>query len=94
MNPLVALVIVLTRVAIVAEIIEGIRAWWVGWARLALAGSGFVPTLRRTIPDARRLGTAKDTPEVQLALARAIWRDHTFSFVRMPLVLGLQLFAR
>jgi len=60
----------------------------------ALAGSGFVPTIRRTVPNARRLGRAKDSPEVQSALARAVCRDHLFSFARMSMVLGLQLIAR
>jgi hypothetical protein len=56
-----------------------------------LAGSGFVPTLARTVPNARRLGTANDPPDMQSTLARAICRDHVFSFVRMSVVLGLQL---
>src|SRR5262245_29465037 len=56
MNRLVALVMVLNLVAIVAQIVEGESPWWVGWICLALAGSGLVPTLRRTVPNARRLG--------------------------------------
>ena len=94
MNRLVALVMVLTLVAIVAQIVEAADPWWAGWGSLALAGSGFVPTLTRTVPNARRLGSAKDSPEVQSALARAVCRDHLFSFARMSMVLGLQLIAR
>jgi hypothetical protein len=94
MNRLVALVMLLTLVAIVAEIVEAANPWWIGWASLALAGSGFVPTLARTVPNARRLGSAKDSPDKQSALARAIYRAHLFSFARMILVLGLQLIAR
>jgi hypothetical protein len=93
MNRLVALVMVLTLLAIVVEIVEDQSPWWVGWGSLALAGSGFFPTLRRTVPNARRLGTAKDTPEVQSALARRICRDHMLSFARMFTVLVLQLVA-
>ena len=93
MNRLVALVMVLTLAAIVAEIVEGADPWWIGWASLVIAGSGFVPTLTRTVPNARRLGSAQDTPEVQSGLARAIYRAHLLSFARMLLVLGLQLFA-
>jgi hypothetical protein len=93
MNRLVALVMVLTLVAIVLEIVGGQSPWWVGWGSLALAGSGFLPTLRRTVPNARRLGSAKDTPEVQSSLARAICRDHMLSFARMSTVLVLQLAA-
>jgi hypothetical protein len=94
MNRVVALVMVLTLVAIVAQIVEAADPWWVGWGSLALAGSGFVPTLTRTVPNARRLGSAKDSPEAQSMLARAVCRDHLFSFTRMTLVLGLQLIAR
>ena len=94
MNRLVALVMLLTLVAIVAELVEGVHPWWIGWVSLALAGSGVVPTLTRTVPNARRLGRALDTPEIQSTLARAIGRDHLFSFARTFLVLGLQLIAR
>jgi hypothetical protein len=94
MNRLVALVMLLTLAAIVAEILVGVHPWWTGWVSLALAGSGVVSTLRRTVPNARRLGGGQDTPEMQSTLARAICRDHLFSFVRTSLVLGLQLIAR
>ncbi len=94
MNRLVALVMLLTLAALVAEIVQGVRPWWIGWVSLALAGSGAVFTLRRTVPNARRLGAAQDTPEVQSTLARAIYRDHLFSFTRTFLVLALQLIAR
>jgi hypothetical protein len=93
MNRLVAAVMVLTLAAIVAEIVEGENPWWIDWGSLAIAASGFVPTLTRTVPNARRLGSAKDTPEVQSSLARAIWRAHRFSFARMVVVLCLQLAA-
>jgi hypothetical protein len=94
MNRLVALVMLLTLAAICAEIVQGQNPWWVGWGSLLLAGSGFVPTMMRTIPNARRLGSAKDPPEEQSRLARAVCRDHMFSFVRMSVVLILQLLAR
>jgi len=79
--------------AIVAQIVEAADPWWAGWGSLALAGSGFVPTLTRTVPNARRLGSAKEPPDMQSTLARSVCRDHLFSFVRMSLVLGLQLSA-
>src|SRR5262245_16819231 len=79
MNRLVALVMLLTLATIVAEIVEGVHPWWIGWVSLALVGSGVVTTLRRTVPNARRLGSARDTPEIQSTLARAIYRDHLSS---------------
>ena len=86
MNRLVALVMLLTL---------AVRyAWWIGWGSLALAGSGFVPTMTRTVPNARRLGTAKDSAEEQSRLARAVRGDHMLNFARMGVVLILQLIAR
>ena len=94
MNRLVALVMVLTLLAIGAEIVEAADPWWIGWGSMACAGSGFVLTIARTVPNARRLGSGKDSPDMQSTLARTIYRDHLFSFARMSLVLGLQLIAR
>ena len=94
MNRLVALVMLLTLGTLIAEIVQGVRPWWVGWVSLALVSSGIVTTLSRTVPNARRLGSAKDTSEVQSTLARAIYRDHVMSFARTTVVLGLQLIAR
>jgi hypothetical protein len=93
MNRLVALVMLLT-LAICAEIVRGEYAWWIGWGSLLLAASGFVPTMMRTVHNARRLGMAADSPEQQTRLARAICRDHMISFARMSVVLILQLIAR
>jgi hypothetical protein len=93
MNRLVALVMLLTLAAICAEIAQGENAWWVGWGSLLLAASGFVPTMMRTVPNARRLGAGKDTAEEQTRLARAVYRDHGFGLARMGCVLVLQLIA-
>jgi hypothetical protein len=84
---------VLTLVAIVAEIIADTDPWWIAWGSLVIAGSGFGPTLMRTVPNARRLGSARDAPEEQSRLARAIYRAHVLSFARMLVVLVLQLIA-
>src|SRR5258705_3482413 len=94
MNRLVAVVMLLTLAAICAEIWQGENAWWIGWGSLLLAGSGFVPTMMRTVPNARRLGSAQDSAEEQSRLARAVCRDHMFSFARMSCVLILPLMAR
>ena len=94
MNRLIALVMLLTLAAICVEIWQGENAWWIGWGSLLLAGSGFVPTMTRTVPNARRLGSAQDSAEEQSRLARAVCRDHMLSFARMSLVLILQLMAK
>lgn len=93
MNRLIALVMLLMLAAICAEIVQGESAWWIGWGSLLLAGSGFVPTMTRTVPNARRLGSAQDPAEEQSRLARTICRDHVFSLARMSCVLILQLTA-
>ena len=59
-----------------------------------LAASGFVPTMTRTVPNARRLGIGADTAEEQSRLARAVCSDHMFSFARISAVLILQLSVR
>src|SRR3982074_1599261 len=61
MNRLVAVVMVLTLAAICAGIVQGENPWWIGWGSPALAGGGFVPTMIRTVPNARRLGMAADS---------------------------------
>ena len=94
MNRLVAAVMLLTLAAICIEIVQGQNLWWIGWGSIALAGSGFVPTMMRTVPNARRLGAATDSVQEQSRLARAVCRDHMLSFARMGVVLGLQLMAR
>jgi hypothetical protein len=94
MNRLVALVMVLTLAAICAEIVQGENPWWIGWVSIALAGSGFVPTMICTVANARRLGSGEDSPAEQSRLARAVCRDHMFSFARMSAALALQLMAR
>ena len=94
MNRLVALVMLLTLAAICAEIVQGENEWWIGWGSIALAGSGFVPTMTRTVPNGRRLGSGKDSAQEQSRLARSVCRDHMLSFARMVVVLCLQLMAR
>ena len=94
MNRLVALVMLLTLAAICAEIVRGENPWWIDWGSLVLAGSGFVPTMTRTVPNARRLGMGTDTAEEQSRLARTVCRDHMVGFARMLVVLGLQLIAQ
>jgi hypothetical protein len=94
MNRLIALVMLLTLAAICAEVVQGEYQWWIGWGSLLLAGGGFVPTMMRTVPNARKLGSAQGSAEEQSRLARGVCRDHMFSFARMSVVLILQLIAR
>jgi hypothetical protein len=93
MNRLIALVMVLTLLAIIAEIIRNTDHWWVGWISLAAAITAIGLARTRTIPNAARLGRAKGSPEAQTTLARAIYRDHLFCIAAIAIVLVLQLSA-
>jgi hypothetical protein len=93
MNRLVSTVMVLTIIAICAEIYEGKTRWWIGWGTLAIVCVGVAFTLTRTVPNAVRLGSATDTLAIQTQLARAIYNDHVSAFARTLVLLGLQLFA-
>ena len=94
MNRLVALVMLITLAAVVGEIVQGKSPWWISWVSLALIGVGATLTLTGTVPNAVRLGSATDTPEVMSSLARSIFRDHQFAFARTLVLLVLQLVAK
>ena len=94
MNRLVAFAMLVVIGAIVAEIVQTQLPWWITWGSLVLTLPGTVYTLSRTVPNAVRLGRAVDDAERQSVLARAIFGDHVFAFVRMTIVLGLQIAAQ
>ncbi len=93
MNRLIAVVMILTVLAIVAEIARNVDHWWIGWISFAAAVSAIGLARIRTIPNAARLGRAKGSLEAQTALARAIYRDHLFCIAAIAVVLVLQLTA-
>ncbi|MGH7925909.1 MAG: hypothetical protein ACREQH_15100 [Candidatus Binatus sp.] len=94
MNRLIAAVMVLTLLAIIAEIVHDAGRWWIAWTSLACAASAIALARARTIPNAMRLGRAADSPEMQTRLARTIYRDHLFCVAAMTVLLGLQLSAQ
>ena len=87
MNRLVALVMVGTLAAIVAELAAGDAPAWVGWASLALTLAAVATAATRTVPTAVRLGAGQGT----LDDARAVLRQHVFCFAAISAVLVLQL---
>jgi hypothetical protein len=93
MNRLIAVVMVLTLIAIVTEIVRNVDHWWIGWVSLAAAISAIGLARLRTIPNAARLGRAKGSLEAQTILARAIYRDHLYCIAAIAIVLVLQLSA-
>jgi hypothetical protein len=92
MNRLIAVVMLLTLAAIVAEIVRNVDHWWVEWISLAAAASAIGLARARTVPNAMRLGRAADSLEIQTRLARAIYRDHLYCLAAIAVLLGLQLY--
>lgn len=76
MNRLIAVVMLITLAVVIYGMVGGRIDWRIGLAALALAGIPIVLALLRVVPNAVRLGSGRDTPEVQLALARSICFDH------------------
>ena len=93
MNRLIAVVMLLTVLAIVVEIVRNMDHWWHGWISLVAAVSAIGLARVRTIPNAARLARAKGSVEQQTTLARAIYRDHLYCLAGMTTVLVLQLAA-
>ena len=94
MNRLIALVMVLTLAAIVAEIVQSAGRSLIAWISLACAASAIGLARTRTVPNAMRLGRAADSSEKQTGLARAIYRDHLYCLAAIMLALVLQLGAQ
>ena len=93
MNRLIAVVMLLTVLAIVTEIIRNVDHWWIIWSSLAAAITAIGLARMRTIPNAARLGRAKGSVETQTTLARAIYSDHLYCIAAIAVVLVLQLSA-
>ena len=91
MNRLVAVVMLLTLLAIIIEIFQNADHWWTTWISLAAAASAITLARVRTVPNAMRLGRAADSPTEQTRLARAIYRDHVYCLAAIIVLLVLQL---
>ncbi|HEY2180290.1 MAG TPA: hypothetical protein VGH09_01320 [Solirubrobacteraceae bacterium] len=92
MNRLVAIVMLVTLAALVAEIVDGGGVpSAVAWVSLALAAAPIGLAGARTVPAAVRLGERRDTPERQRALARTIAREHVFCLVPIAALVTVQL---
>jgi hypothetical protein len=94
MNRLIGVVMGLTLLAILVEIVQNADHWWIEWISLVSAASAIGLAGKRTIPNAVRLGRAKDSPDVQTRLARAIYRDHLYCLAGIGVLLLLQLSAQ
>jgi len=93
MDRLIALVMLLTLAAIVAEIVRGDVHAWVGWTSLVLAAAPIALAATRTLPKAVRLGAREDTVGRQSALARSVGREHLLCLLSIAALLALQVAA-
>ncbi len=93
MNRLISVVMGLTVVSIGVEI-GGAYPWWITWPSLLLGLSAMGLAGARTIPNAVRLGRARDPLDVQTRLARGVYRDHLYCLAAMSAVVALQLSAQ
>ena len=93
MNRLIAVVMLLTVLAIVIEIVRNADHWWLAWISLVAAASAIGLARFRTIPNAARLGRAARSVEEQTICPRDLSRSYLLSGGHESLVLGLQLAA-
>jgi hypothetical protein len=93
MDRLIAMVMLITLVAIVAEIVRGDVPAWVGWTSLVLAAAPITLAATRILPRAVRLGAREDTLDRQSALARSVGREHLLCLASIGVLLVLQVAA-
>jgi hypothetical protein len=95
MNLLVALAMAWTLVSLAVQIAEGDAPRGASVASLVLALAAVGLALGHTFRTGARLGSQRDTPAEQAALARLMLRDHLLCLAAIVTVLVLQLaFAR
>jgi hypothetical protein len=91
MNMLIAAVMVATLGALIVEVAHASTRSWEAWASLLLALFAIGFAALRTVRNARRFGTQRDTTLAQSALARSILRDHVLCGVAIAAVVVLQV---
>jgi hypothetical protein len=91
MNRLVALVMVATLIALVAQLAADDTRDWVATASLALLGFAVLLAGTRTVRNAVRLGARTDPPATQTRLANSILADHLLCLAALVALLTLQL---
>ena len=91
MNRLVALVMLVTLGALVAQVVEGDVPRWASVTSLALTLGAVGLAAGHTFGNARRLGAGRGGDEERGRLARLILRDHLLCLTAVIAVLALQL---
>lgn len=91
MNRLVALAMLVTLAALIAELFGDELPVWRAAASLLLTFGAIGLAAAHTVPSAVRLGTRHDDRLTQSQMARSILRDHLFCVAAIVAVLLLQL---
>lgn len=91
MGRLVGIVMAILLIDLSVQAAIGDVAVWVSVVSLAAALLGVGLAAVRVFRRARRLGGGSDSPSVQSALARSIFRDHVICLLAMFTLLGVQL---
>jgi hypothetical protein len=91
MNRVVALAMLATLVALVVQLLGNAVPNGAAVVALALVAMPVGLAGLRTVPAAVRLGQRTDELDVQLRLARAIYRDHLLCIASVGTALGVQL---
>jgi hypothetical protein len=93
MNHAVGGVMLVTILALLAQILLASGERWVGLISVPLCGGPILLAGLRVVPYAVRLGLRADAALEQTRLARAICRDHLFCLGGIMLFVALQLHA-
>src|SRR6185437_144817 len=91
MNRLIALVMLTTIGATIAELARDELPGWRAWPALVLTLGAIGLAAARTVRNAQRLGRQSDDAEQQSRLARLILRDHVVCICAIAAVVVLQL---
>jgi hypothetical protein len=91
MSRLIALVMVVTVLAIVGQIIRSDGAVAARWLSLVLAVVPIAVAATRTVPRAVRLGAGRDSVQASMVAARMICAEHLFCLCSIGTLLVVQL---
>lgn len=91
MNRLVAVAMLATVTAIVAQSRADSGPGWLSWTSLGLACGPVLLAALRTVPTAVRLGGRVDPPELQSRQARQVCAQHMLCLASIACLLGVQL---
>ena len=94
MGHAVAGAMVVGVVTLLVRLVAGPPPRWPALLSLLLIAAPSALALGRVVPNAVRLGTRRDQPAIQSALARAILRDHLACFAALTAFVVVQIVSR